>query len=64
MIFPQFLANRAATAHARRQYRLAISRHFDEAHRLVRQGDPDGAERMAKGAAILRWFADTELGLR
>lgn len=46
---------------AGRQYAQAVERHFDHAHRLLVEGKPDEAERIAKGAAILRLDARGEL---
>lgn len=46
---------------AARQYARAVERHFDEAQRLIREGKPDAAERIAKGAAALRMDARYEL---
>lgn len=46
---------------AARQYARAVERHFDDAQRLVREGKPDAAERIAKGAVILRDLARYEL---
>lgn len=48
---------------ADRQYQKAIESHFDLAHRLVRQGEPDRAEVVAIAAARLRWFAATEVSM-
>lgn len=49
---------------AGRQYAQAVERHFDEAHRLLIEGKPDEAERIAKGAAALRMDARFELRRR
>lgn len=46
---------------AARQYAQAVERHFDEAQRLVAEGKPDAAERIAKGAVELRMLARYEL---
>lgn len=46
---------------AKRTYDRAIAGHFELAHRLLVQGEPDEAERVAKGAALLRWFAVSEV---
>lgn len=46
---------------AGRTYNRAIAEHFDLAHRLLVAGKPDEAERVAKGAALLRWFAASEV---
>jgi hypothetical protein len=46
---------------AARQYGRAVERHFAAAQRLLAEGDPDAAERIAKGAAALRIDARYEL---
>ena len=46
---------------AERQYRRAIRDHFNLAHRLLVQGKPIESEKVAKGAALLRWFAVSEV---
>lgn len=45
---------------ARRQYRRAVERHFSEAHRKARSA-PDDALKVAQAAALLRWFAASEV---
>jgi hypothetical protein len=51
----------SAEYEAAKQYARAVERHFDTAHRLVCEGKPDAAERIAKGAAALRMDARYEL---
>jgi hypothetical protein len=46
---------------AAKQYARAVERHFDEAQRLVTEGKPDAAERIAKAAVALRMDAHYEL---
>lgn len=46
---------------AKRTYDRAIRDHFNRAHRLLVEGKPDDAERVAKAAALLRWFAASEV---
>lgn len=46
---------------AKRTYDRAVRAHFNLAHRLLVQGKPDEAERVAKAAALLRWFAVSEV---
>lgn len=46
---------------AQRMYDRAVEHHFIEAHRLVIEGKPDAAERIAKGAVALRQDAHFEL---
>jgi hypothetical protein len=53
-----------ALREARRIYDRAVERHFVQAHRLVAEGKPDAAERVAKGAAALRVDAHCELAER
>ena len=50
-----------ALREARRQYDRAVERHFVAAHRLVIEGKPDEAERIAKAACALRMDAHFEL---
>lgn len=57
----EIMRRRPAEYEAGRQYARAIEKHFDEAERLLREGKPDAAERIAKGAAILRIDARYEL---
>lgn len=49
------------TKAAKRTYDRAIRDHFNLAHRLLVQGKPDEAEKVAKAAALLRWFAASEV---
>lgn len=46
---------------AKHTYDRAIESHFALAHRLLVEGKPDDAEKVAKGAALLRWFAVSEV---
>lgn len=46
---------------ASRTYDRAIEQHFELAHRLLAEGKPDEAEKVAKGAALLRRFAVSEV---
>ena len=55
------LRDMRAAYEARRTYDKAVERHFVNAHRLVQQGKPDAAERIAKGAVALRMDAHYEL---
>jgi len=55
------LRNDAPARHAKRTYDRAVRSHFDLAQRLLVQGKPDEAEKVAKGAALLRWFAVSEV---
>lgn len=50
-----------ADEEAARQYAKAVERHFDDANWLLRNGQPDAAERIAKGAAALRMDARFEV---
>lgn len=57
----ELVLDQRATHAARTQYARAVERHFDTAHRLVCEGNPDAAERIAKGAVALRMDARYEL---
>jgi hypothetical protein len=50
-----------AEVEAARQYARAVERHFAEAERLVIEGKPEAAERIAKGAVALRMDARYEV---
>lgn len=50
-----------AARRAERTYNRAIAEHFADAHRLLIAGKPDEAERVARGAALLRQLAYLEV---
>jgi hypothetical protein len=60
----ELLRDVRAAYEARRTYDRAVERHFVMAHRLVQAGEPERAERIAKGAVALRMDAHYELAER
>lgn len=60
-VVAQLLRDQRAAYEARRTYDRAVERHFVAAHRLLEAGQPDAAERIAKGAVALRMDAHYEL---
>ena len=61
MTVAELLRRPNAEYEAAKQYARAVERHFDLAQRLIVEGQPDAAERIAKGAAALRMDARFEL---